>query len=292
MFIFRKAKNTDIKKLRRLNLEKNSFNNLNKDFFSYYDKVNIFEKIFILKELILLQDTLEKRIIGYLWIHKLDINNYKIKSIYIEKEYVENNKIYDEFKKALISNSSYVYTCEKNSFNNRVLEIIGFIKQEGFYEMSLDMKNIMPIKDVPYISFEKFTVKKDEKIRCCIQNAIFENANRIPLTVEDIYYEEQEDYFYKDGCFFIKYKDTYIGYGQIIFEDLNEPYIVNFGIIPEFRNRGYAKQLLNFIVNTLYNEGFTKSYIKVSCDNDRALSLYKKMNFLITKENYIWKLTS
>ncbi len=112
----------------------------------------------------------------------------------------------------------------------------------------------------------------------------FKSHDRIPLTKEDIYFDESQNYYVKDASFFIKKDDEYIGYGQVILEN-NIPFIVNFGILSNFRKEGYGKVLLNHILNKLKIKGFKKVMIRVSSENEIALNLYKSLGFYHIKKS-------
>ncbi|MCS4522610.1 GNAT family N-acetyltransferase [Clostridium botulinum] len=68
----------------------------------------------------------------------------------------------------------------------------------------------------------------------------------------------------------------------------NIPFIVNFGILSNFRKEGYGKVLLNHILNKLKIKGFKKVMIRVSSENEIALNLYKSLGFLSYKEKHVF----
>jgi hypothetical protein len=68
------------------------------------------------------------------------------------------------------------------------------------------------------VNIELFKKGFHEQIRCNIQNEVFKNDSRIPLSIEDIYYDESQKYYYDEGSIFIKKANDYIGYGQIIMD--------------------------------------------------------------------------
>lgn len=57
-------------------------------------------------------------------------------------------------------------------------------------------------------------------------------------------------------------------------------YIVAFGIIPEYRGRGYGSETLSQIVEILLGEGHKRILIEVETKNRNALSLYKRCGFV------------
>ncbi|MCS4470801.1 GNAT family N-acetyltransferase [Clostridium botulinum] len=68
----------------------------------------------------------------------------------------------------------------------------------------------------------------------------------------------------------------------------NIPFIVNFGILSNFRKEGYGKVLLNHILNKLKIKGFKKVMIRVSSENEIALNLYKSLGFYHIKKTCIY----
>ncbi len=56
-------------------------------------------------------------------------------------------------------------------------------------------------------------------------------------------------------------------------------YVVAFGIIPEYRRKGYGRQILSQTVKKLLEEGHQEVLIEVVTDNRNALSLYRSCGF-------------
>ncbi len=129
---------------------------------------------------------------------------------------------------------------------------------------------------------------KDEKARCLLQNEIFKNDDRIPINIEDIYYDEAQEYYFDKGAIFIKFDNIPIGYGQIIIED-KVASIVNFGIIEKYRKKGYGKVFLRYLLNIAVDNEFSRVSLKVDSNNVVALNLYIALGFNIKKEFYTWQ---
>lgn len=71
-----------------------------------------------------------------------------------------------------------------------------------------------------------------------------------------------------------------IGLGSIN-QQRDEALIYGFGIVPEYRGRGYGKELLHLIVERLWHAGTTEIMLDVNSKNAHALELYKKSGFQI-----------
>lgn len=164
----------------------------------------------------------------------------------------------------------------------------GFEKRASNIMLKIDISNFNK-KNNENFTFTPFVKGRDEGIRCKVQNEIFYEENRIPLKTKDIVYECNRKAFLGDLAFFELKDDTIIGYGQILL--LKDKYtIANFGIIEEFRGKGYGEALLIHILNQAKIKGLKEVYIKVKSDNINAINLYKKTGFEEASEISIYEL--
>lgn len=288
MYKWEKLSKQKIDHLIKLNETRTDFNVLNEDFFAVYDKANFVEKIFLRREIRLLKNNEEY--VGYIWVRRFKKRQYQIQAFSICKELCETIFDNELINKIFKQKSRLEYQCEKNSYNYDLLEQLGFTIEEGAEELTKVINCEYKIDTPIEITFESFLRGIHEEKRCKLQNEIFKNNNREPLTIEDIYYDVTQEYFWDKGSIFIKYMDTYIGYGQIILDD-NSPTIVNFGILQQFRNKGYGKLLLIYLINLLYRNGYGEVKLKVNPKNYRAYGLYLKLGFVKKREYYNWTLT-
>ncbi|MGG7186544.1 GNAT family N-acetyltransferase, partial [Clostridium butyricum] len=135
-----------------------------------------------------------------------------------------------------------------------------------------------PIEVKDGINFKHFIKNCDEKLRCDVQNEIFYDENRVPLDTEDIFDEEEQDYYINDFSVFLYVNNECAGYGQIILS--NDLYtIVNFGIIKKYRCCGYGQLLLNYLIELCRINQIEHVYIRVEKNNYKAVSLYNKVGF-------------
>ena len=74
------------------------------------------------------------------------------------------------------------------------------------------------------------------------------------------------------------YKDEAIGYGQLI-KEYENLYIVNLGVIPEFRGKGYSRFILRKLITIAIYMGYKDVFLKCNEKNIAALTLYKKQEF-------------
>lgn len=126
-------------------------------------------------------------------------------------------------------------------------------------------------------------IGKDENIRLELQNKIFNNVeNRSILTLDEILTEQINPRFLKDHCYIFEVYREPAGYGQIL-KFNNKFFLVNFGIISEYRNYGYGYYFLNNILRECSKAGINDLYLSVDKYNENAINLYKKIGF---KEMY------
>lgn len=137
----------------------------------------------------------------------------------------------------------------------------------------------------------KMVIGKEEQLRVKLQNSIFGNKEgRRELTILEVYNEERKSTFLKDMCFMLDIEGIPGGYGQISIID-GEYYLVNFGIINEYRNKGFGQYFLSEIIHNCSLFGIENLYLCVDNDNIPAVNLYKKIGFkeLYNKFNVVFK---
>lgn len=279
----------NLNEFRRLNENKSNFNCLNKNFFEIYDKCSFAQKVLLRRKVRLLKQDLNY--IGYIWynVNCSYKNTYIINALNIDNSETELVAPYKYLIDKLRKNSTFYYICENNDYNYKILKKIGFEKKEGTLILNLNLNQSIPLIIKDDINFEVLKIGRDEKKRCHIQNKIFKNNERIPLNLNDIYFDEMQSYYLNNGAIFIKKGETYIGYGQIILEN-NTPTIVNFGILEEFRGNDYSKCLLTYLLKIIMCSGFDRAKIKVKTFNYIALNLYKQMGFRVENRRYKWQI--
>lgn len=64
-----------------------------------------------------------------------------------------------------------------------------------------------------------------------------------------------------------------------IFVDKPKAYIYAFGVLPEYRRRGYGREILEDILPRLFAEGWTAVGLEVDADNFPAQALYRSVGF-------------
>ena len=61
-------------------------------------------------------------------------------------------------------------------------------------------------------------------------------------------------------------------------------YIFGLGILPEYRNQGYGKQMMNLLLEELILIKNKRILLEVSSDNESALALYKNSGFAVQQQ--------
>ena len=245
-----------------------------RDFFTIYD-----EESFVVKYLLRKQVKIFKynnKNIGYIWYDESKIDNTlkNIYSMYFFDDFIEllDDKVLDFIK----CNTLKLDIVENESISN-LMNRLGFTIYSKTCLMKLiDSKKPIEVKDG--INFKHFIKNCDEKLRCDVQNEIFYDENRVPLDTEDIFDEEEQDYYINDFSVFLYVNNECAGYGQIILS--NDLYtIVNFGIIKKYRCCGYGQLLLNYLIELCRINQIEHVYIRVEKNNYKAVSLYNKVGF-------------
>ena len=285
--------NMDI--FRSLNNENLTTDYCDKNFLLYYDKEKFISRVLLKKYIKLF--ICDSSYIGYLWVEPYEKNTIKIWAIYVKDEYVdkltreildsnkENSIIYDgidgEVKNIAMKNlgfSIYKKTILLYLKTDKIIHKVNTL-EECSKSIRDKLKSITGVsyKNV-YISIERFLEGFDENLRCQVQNNIFNDKDRRPLTVSDIEVDMLQDYYIPELCLFIKINGVAIGYGQVIYT--RESYtIVNFGIVDKFRGEGLGKFFLLEIIDMCKECGINELSIKVEKNNAIAINLYRSLGF-------------
>ncbi|MFL0249807.1 GNAT family N-acetyltransferase [Clostridium neuense] len=277
----------NLKYLIWLNSKRHNFNKLNMDFMDEFKKDNMLKKLLIKKNVHLLK--YDNKYIGFIWVKKENSKEtYNINCIEMCKEFFFDTNTYNMLLESFKSAKTFMYKCEKNLYNYEILKKLNFEEIEGNYELEISLEKYFELKHFQNIKVEALVKSKEEEIRCYIQNEVFHKDGRIPIAVDDIYYDETQSYYVDDGSLFIKLNNEAIGYGQLIFKG-GLPFVVNFGLLSKYRGNGYGKYFLQYILNYIKSIGYDKAYINVDIKNSIAINLYKSVGFVESKECCLWK---
>ena len=269
-----KLSNNNVSSFKQLLKESQSDLLFKFDFYSYYNERSFLVKYFIRKNVKLI--LVNGEYVGYIWFDFKYLKTLTINDLYIRKEYFYylNSYILKSF------NSDYIlFETYETSYMIELLKILNMKRIRISQIMEYKDNNLLNEKNQEDVSFAEYAKNKDAKIRCEIQNNIFENENRAPLSIDDIYYDEKQDYFLDNMSLFMKLKEKYIGYGQIIYTR-GLYMIVNFGVIKEFRSKGYGRVFLNALIKHFKEKINSNIFIRVDSNNKIARKLYEKSGFM------------
>lgn len=113
-----------------------------------------------------------------------------------------------------------------------------------------------------------------------------EKAIAANMRVFDDSYEESKSLI--KNCFESETREQYlavlceeiigVGSANLEGEDVS---VFGFGLVPEYRGKGFGKELIHLMVDSLWQRGRTEITIEVDSENTNAFELYKKIGFRI-----------
>lgn len=273
MVHYEKLSNKNFSSLESLVNEFFLINKYRLNIISIYDGLNFFKKLLYKNKIIMI--LVDSKYVGYVYFERFSIDTIFINDLYIKDEFLEivNLNSIKIFKDKVL-----FYQTFEDDLTRKILINNKFTKSETTMLLKYDLNTKIKIKHDENISFRQFRIDKDEKLRCEIQNDIFNYNGREPINIRDIMYEEKQDYYRSDRCVFILLDNKEIGYAQIIYNK-GMYMLVNFGILEEYRGLGYGEILLEYMINLAYDIKLSQLYIRVNDSNYKALNLYKKIGF-------------
>lgn len=258
-----------------------------KSFFDIYDDESFLIKYIIRKQVKLFK--LNDEYVGYIWHEYPENSGYcTIYGIDFKDEYMDY--ITSNMLNQLRFNSIKLDIIQSNK-NQVIMNKLGFdiLYRSIVMNLNLNTIDIGEFEAPDNIEFKHFVSNKDENLRCEVQNSIFKDKNRVPLKTNDIFDEENEDYFIDEFCVFLcKNNEQVLGYGQIILTK-NQYTIVNFGILEEYRMHGYGELLLRYLIELCRVNSIYDIYIRVEESNYKAVQLYSKIGFTKCDCCITWK---
>lgn len=283
MFTFEKLSNDNFHILNKLIDESKINIKYPLDFYAHYDKKSFIYKYFMRKLVKLLK--YDNKYIGYLWLENINVKSIRINDLYIKKEYIDG---LDSNILRTLRTNIVIYEGFENEYNLKLLNKLNMTKYRSTTLLKIELDNSKVLLNRDNISFKLYD-RDDRSIRCDIQNSVFKNESRVPLTISDIEFDEEQEYYINDLCTFITYKNMPIGYGQIIF-NRGIYSAVNIGILEGFRGRGYGTLLIYKLMNQAKEKGIKELYIRVENSNIKAKRLYNSIGFRDVGyiSNWIW----
>lgn len=247
----------------------------NKGYFEIYDNQSFILKFVIRKQIRLFKHNNEY--IGYIWFEYPGYDGESnIYSLYIKDGYED---IITPYILLSLNSDTFKFDVWDSDKMIKIMNNLQFSPISETKLMKMDSSNIDIYEEIDSSRFRHFIKKKDEKLRCLIQNSVFDDKDRIPLTVKDIYAEEEEEYYLDNfGVFIYKDSDTIVGYGQVIFNN-GQYTIANLGILEAYRGQGFGEELVRYLLWFCNKNSIKEVNIRVEKNNVKAISLYTKVGF-------------
>jgi len=148
-----------------------------------------------------------------------------------------------------------------------------------------------------YEMFLKHDVKQEESAYTVkLRNSTINDAKEIALQNSiyfDIEYNGEEYSMTEEDASFIYIAEVNTKVvGKVHLEISNcVGGIFGLGVLPEYRSKGYARQILNISINKLKEKGTKEIMLQVSVTNKNALNLYKSCGFEETSTMDYYKLS-
>jgi len=177
--------------------------------------------------------------------------------------------------------------CSKRSFNKILLLADGksdlgikFIEAVGGkYEVSeyrMEVINTTSSENINLINLRK--AEKSDKKEIGRQDSIFFDNKKESENLVDRAEIRNDAEIRIETSYMIELNNATIGKINIEYND-NSAFISGFGILPEFRGKGYGKIALKEALKLINEKNINQVGLDVSCKNDTALNLYKSCGF-------------
>lgn len=188
-------------------------------------------------------------------------------------------------KSASLSDTGrFRYNASESPGNRLLLEEMGFYLDEMSFSMKIDTDRLPAMTSVPEV--RQYHVEDiDDRVK--VQNSIFEDRYRIPLGRADILIEMAKRTYIPDASWFLMKYGRIAGYGQIM-KSGNRKFLVNFGVVPEIRGKGLARDFLIWILEKGKEMGYKEIYLDVNAGNIPAVNLYQTTGFEIVEKRVKW----
>lgn len=289
MVLSEQLKTKDLQTFKKHLLDYKQFNELNENLYDIYSKSSLFNKI---------QYRAGSRVITYqsepvmiIWSETRSFN-VKIRSIIPlidieELKIIPLDDVMEVFRDSLpqhLDIHQFEYVVIRNKANDQLLKLLDFEMRRGIKRMYLDMTDLVEPENA--VTLKKFRIE-DIKARVDIQNRIFDNKYRLPINSADILIEISKKSYIPELSYFYLYENKYIGYGQIN-KNENLFFLVNFGIIPDFRGKKLSRDFLLNLLEKGKSYGIKELYLDVNEQNTKAVGLYNSVGFRDEYNNCSW----
>jgi predicted acetyltransferase len=167
---------------------------------------------------------------------------------------------------------------------------IEFIKAVGGeYEVSeyrMEISNKTSSENINFINLRK--AEKTDAREVERQDSIYFHDEKESENLVDEAEIRDDAEIRIETSYMIELNNTAIGKINIKYND-NSAFISGFGILPEFRAKGYGKVALKEALKLINEKNINIVQLDVSCKNNKALNLYKSCGFVEQSEMNYYK---
>lgn len=178
----------------------------------------------------------------------------------------------------------FEYTTVNQEENRILLTEMGFTYRKGLLRMRRSLDQLPEVSEE--VVLKRFQIE-DVKARVDLQNQIFDNKYRVPLSVTDVLLEISKKSYIPELSFFLMEGDRYVGYGQINRQE-DAYFLVNFGIAPAYRGQGRSRAFLFAILSKAKEINIHEVSLDVNEENMRAKGLYQSSGFHEENNTCTW----
>lgn len=161
------------------------------------------------------------------------------------------------------------------------LKKIGFKEKDCWYKMEMFLDNIqkpqeiIKLKKVEREKVKKFLESAEHCTSGAYEGEAMHSLSEIPDILLNFWYDMQEFYY--------AYKDKQM-IGILTLTPGSEFNLTNIGVTPNYRSKGYGKQILLLALERLKKLNKEKVGLRVHVQNTRAKSLYESLGFKTTDQ--------
>jgi ribosomal protein S18 acetylase RimI-like enzyme len=177
--------------------------------------------------------------------------------------------------------NKFLLVCEDKSISGKAfVERVGAQYLFSEYRMKLQRASLPNPQELEQLKLERAS-EQDTGLLASLLAQSFNDA------VEDHARRLTQDIHRSTHRFYIaKLDEKAVGCLGVAGQELRV-YVIAFGVLPEYRGRGFGRWMLTEIANNLVREDWNEVLIEVRTDNLNALSLYRSCGFMeVTSYNY------
>lgn len=154
------------------------------------------------------------------------------------------------------------------------MEAVGGIPAFSEHRMELESQNFhADVEKAPDITAKVSLREAGEEDRELIRE-----YDRLLYSEPDADTEEEPVWDFIKNTYLIEKDGAVLGKIRIDYQE-NEAFLYGFGILPQYRGKGYGKAALREALLTVFRKGAKKAALDVETKNDRALSIYTGNGF-------------